>query len=103
MDTVFENTIRVFKAFCDERRLTILEMLREGEKCACVLLTKMNISQSTLSYHMKVLCDSGIVSSRQEGKWTHYRISDEGCTYAVEMLRALTATQTIDPNTKCCQ
>lgn len=103
MDAVFEDNIRVFKAFCDERRLAILEMLREGEKCACVLLAKMNISQSTLSYHMKVLCDSGIVSSRQEGKWTHYRISDEGCTCAVEMLRALTATQTTDQNTKCCQ
>jgi len=102
VETAYENNIRVFKAFCDERRLAILEMLREGEKCACVLLTNMHISQSTLSYHMKILCDSGIVSSRQDGKWTHYRISDTGCNDASEMLHALTAMQAADQNIKCC-
>ena len=55
---------KVFKAFCDENRLQILEMLRSGEKCACVLLENLQISQSTLSHHMKILCDSGIVASR---------------------------------------
>lgn len=102
MKAIYEDKVRVFKAFCDEGRLAILEMLREGEKCACILLEKMNISQSTLSYHMKVLCDSGIVTSRQGGKWTYYRISDEGSSYAVEMLQALTATHTTGQNTKCC-
>ena len=101
MTSSYEDSIRVFKAFCDERRLAILEMLREGEKCACILLAKMNISQSTLSYHMKVLCDSGIVASRQEGKWTHYRISDAGCNDAIEMLRLLTAAQTAAQSAKC--
>ena len=52
---------RVFKAFCDVNRLQILEQLRSGEKCSCVLLEKLQISQSTLSYHMKILCESGIV------------------------------------------
>jgi ArsR family transcriptional regulator len=89
MDTHKENA-RVFKAFCDENRLMILELLRSGEKCACVLLEKLDISQSTLSYHMKILCDSGIVDSRQEGKWTHYRISEQGSRYAEELLEELT-------------
>ena len=83
---------RVFKAFCDENRLQILEMLRSGEKCACVLLENLQISQSTLSHHMKILCDSGIVASRKDGKWTHYSISGEGSRRAAELLGILTAT-----------
>lgn len=81
---------RVFKAFCDENRLQILEMLRGGEKCACILLENLQISQSTLSHHMKILCDSGIVVSRKEGKWTHYSISEEGSQRAAELLAVLT-------------
>lgn len=81
---------RVFKAFCDENRLQILEMLRSGEKCACILLENLQISQSTLSHHMKILCDSGIVVSRKEGKWTHYSISEEGSKKAAELLKVLT-------------
>ena len=52
------------------KRLAILEELRGGEKCACVLQEPMELTQSGLSYHMKVLCESGLVESRQEGKWT---------------------------------
>lgn len=81
---------RVFKAFCDENRLQILEMLRGGEKCACILLENLQISQSTLSHHMKILCDSGIVISRKEGKWTYYSISKEGSQTAAERLQVLT-------------
>lgn len=82
---------RVFKAFCDENRLQILEMLRNGEKCACVLLENLQISQSTLSHHMKILCDSGIVASRKDGKWTHYSISEAGSRKAAELLLILTS------------
>jgi ArsR family transcriptional regulator len=102
LGTVHQDTAKVFKAFCDENRLMILELLRSGEKCACVLLEKLDIGQSTLSYHMKILCDAGVVDSRQEGKWTHYRISEKGSRYASELLKALT---TLDKNTEensCC-
>lgn len=81
---------KVFKAFCDENRLEILELLRSGEKCACVLIDKMNVGQSALSYHMKILCESGVVDSRQEGKWTHYRLSATGSQQAAELLTQLT-------------
>ena len=60
----------VFKAFCDENRIKILKLLVTGEKCACELNEKINISQPTMSHHMKILCDSGVVSGRREGKWT---------------------------------
>jgi len=49
------NHAQVFKAFCDENRLMILEMLHSGEKCACILLEKLEISQPTLSHHTKIL------------------------------------------------
>ncbi|MGC6176969.1 ArsR/SmtB family transcription factor [Lacrimispora sp. 38-1] len=85
-----EKNAKVFKAFCDEKRLMILELLRSGEKCACVLIDQMEIGQSALSYHMKILCDSGIVESRQEGKWTHYKISEQGSQEALLLLKAIT-------------
>ena len=82
MENKYEANSKVFKAFCDENRLMILEILQSGEKCACHLLKKINISQSTLSHHMKILCESGVVKNRKEGKWTYYSISNEGCEYA---------------------
>ena len=68
----------MFKAFADENRIQILELLRDGERCACRLLEEMKITQPTLSHHMKILCDSGVVVGRKEGKWMHYSISADG-------------------------
>ncbi|WP_343246948.1 metalloregulator ArsR/SmtB family transcription factor [Diplocloster hominis] len=93
---------KVFKAFCDEKRLMILELLRSGEKCACVLLDDLEIGQSGLSYHMKILCESGIVESRQEGKWTHYKISEQGSNEAMELLKAITTPYGTAEDTSCC-
>lgn len=76
----------IFKAFCDENRIKILQLLSDGEKCACKLLEAMNIAQPTLSHHMKTLLDSGIVDGRKEGKWMHYSISREGLEKAQEYL-----------------
>lgn len=90
----YDADAKVFKAFCDVNRLQILELLRDGEKCACVLLEHLQISQSTLSYHMKILCDSGIVKGRTEGKWTHYAISESGSRYALKLLQELTSIRT---------
>ena len=84
------DNAKVFKAFCDENRLQILELLQTGEKCACVLLENLKISQPTLSHHMKILCESGIVTGRKEGKWTHYSISGEGAEAAKILLLKLT-------------
>lgn len=92
----YDKDAKIFKAFCDEKRLAILELLRDGEKCACVLIDKMNIGQSALSYHMKILCESGIVTSRQEGKWTHYRISQTGSDMAIKRLVHITTPKSSD-------
>ena len=79
----------IFKAFCDENRIRILQLLQSGEKCACKLLEEMNITQPTLSHHMKILCDSGVVTARREGKWMHYSISEAGIECAQECLTSL--------------
>ena len=95
-----QENAKVFKAFCDPKRLAVLEQLRSGEKCACELLERLDMTQSGLSYHMKILCESGIVNSRQEGKWTHYRLSEPGKINAVDLLIRLTTAngvQTPDP------
>ena len=90
MDNNHLENAKVFKAFCDENRLVILTMLQSGEKCACVLLEKLKITQPTLSHHMKILVDSGIVAARKEGKWTYYSISADGCEKAAVLLKKLT-------------
>lgn len=93
MRSVYEQDAKVFKAFCDENRLKVLEKLRGGEKCACVLIENLGIGQSALSYHMKILVESGIVAARQEGKWTHYSISASGSARALELLTEMTSPQ----------
>ena len=102
MELTPEKNANVFKAFCDEKRLAILELLRSGEKCACVLIDQMEIGQSSLSYHMKILCESGIVESRQEGKWTHYKISEQGSKEAMLLLKAITTPNVTAEDVSCC-
>ena len=81
----------IFKAFCDENRIRILKMLRSGEKCACKMLDELNVTQPTLSHHMKILCDSGIVLGRKEGKWMYYSISSDGAKVAEDCIKELTS------------
>ena len=81
-----KKTAVIFKAFCDESRIRILQILKDGEKCACRLLEALNITQPTLSHHMKTLLDSGVVNGRKEGKWMYYSISEEGLKKAQEYL-----------------
>ncbi|NLH01729.1 MAG: winged helix-turn-helix transcriptional regulator [Clostridiales bacterium] len=101
MGTNHQDNARVFRALSDEKRLEIIELLRGGEKCACVLLRHMDIGQSGLSYHMKILCESGLVESRQEGKWTHYRLSESGREKALDLLRVLTTPDTEEGSDGC--
>ena len=68
----------ICKALGDSNRLQIVKMLSEGEKCGCKLLEAFDITQPTLSHHMKILCDCGLVNDRKEGKWHHYSINVEG-------------------------
>lgn len=100
MEQDYRAEARIFKAFCDENRLQILALLRSGEKCACKLLEALDISQPTLSHHAKILCDSGVVRGRKEGKWVHYSIDPEGARRAVMLLARQLKTDE-EPGLEC--
>ena len=102
MEPGYVQNAKVFKAFCDENRLKILEQLRSGEKCACMLIEDLGIGQSALSYHMKILVESGVVTARQEGKWTHYSISAAGSASAIERLGEITTPEEVQQETCSC-
>ncbi|MGN0247104.1 MAG: ArsR/SmtB family transcription factor [Lachnospiraceae bacterium] len=72
-----EEVANICKAMSDSNRLRIIEMLTQGEKCGCSLLEELQVTQPTLSHHMKVLSDCGLVSSYKDGKWQHYSINCE--------------------------
>jgi ArsR family transcriptional regulator len=65
----------ICRALGDSNRLHIVQMLSGGEKCACKLLEEFDITQPTLSHHMRVLCECGLVDVRKEGKWSHYTLN----------------------------
>lgn len=65
----------ICKALSDPNRLKIVRMLSDGEKCACKLLEAFEITQPTLSHHMKTLVECGLVNSRKDGKWSHYLLN----------------------------
>ena len=90
MMTDCKNVASVFKALGDENRIRILQMLHGGELCACKLLETLNITQPTLSHHMKILCDNGIVN---EGKWSHYSYSDNIDITLINMISSIFTSQ----------
>ena len=103
MENINLKIAQVFKAFCDETRLIVLSHLQEGEQCACVLLERVNVGQSTLSHHMKILVESGVITARKEGRWMYYSICRKGSENAVKLLKELTAVANNNEfNEECC-
>ena len=98
----YKDDVRLIKALADENRLGILELLQGGEKCGCVLLEELRITQPTLSHHMKILCDTGIVDSCKDGKWMHYSLSLEGSNTLREMVERYSIGETDYKNYKKC-
>ena len=72
----YEEKSVLFKALADPTRLEIIDLISCGELCACKILERFNFTQPTLSHHMKILCGSGLVTGRKEGKWTYYTLVD---------------------------
>lgn len=85
MNRDLKKTAKIFKAFSVAIRLEILDLLKNGEECACNLLEELDLTQSGLSYHMKILIESGIVTAREDGKWVYYTISEQGKQKIIEM------------------
>ena len=77
-----EKTALLFKALGDENRLRILKLVSQGED-----LCELDITQPTLSHHMKILKDAGLISARKQGRWMHYSISENAINKGVECLQ----------------
>ncbi len=75
MDINRTDLIKKFKALADETRLQIVELLVDGERCACKIQEKFDFTQPTLSYHMKILTDCGLVNGKREGAMMLYTLN----------------------------
>ena len=102
MDIDYAAYAKVFKALSDPKRLQIIDMLSNGELCACKILEAFSISQPTLSHHMKILCDAGIVQGRRDGKWVHYSLDPAGAERAKQLLAEQLAADGSCPREGCC-
>lgn len=80
----------ICKALSDANRLEIVQMLSDGEKCGCKLLEKFEITQPTLSHHMKILVECGLVNDCKEGKWHYYSLNCETLTEFKKFIGSLT-------------
>lgn len=96
-----EEVANLCKAMSDVNRLRIIEMLTSGEKCGCELLDELKVTQPTLSHHMRVLSECGLVDSYKEGKWHHYSINCDRFKAYKEYVAAISCCQT-DESTCCC-
>lgn len=96
--TTYETQAKLFKVLSDPNRLKILEILSCGERCACEIQAYFNFSQPTLSHHMKILVESGLVTSRKEGLWQYYNLNREK---AQGMTDSLTTLLSDTPDCPC--
>lgn len=82
------ETVSMLKALADINRLRIVKMLsKEEEMCGCKIHEAFGFSQPTLSHHMKVLCDCGLVKDIKDGKWHHYSLNRDRMEELVNVLR----------------
>ena len=83
-----DKMINICKALSDETRLLIVSKLKNtDELCACKLLELVECNQSTLSHHMKILVDSGLVNARKEWKWVYYSLNKEKTDELIKFLK----------------
>lgn len=74
----------MLKALADPIRLEVIHALAKGERCVCDLTTDLNLPQSKLSFHLRVLREAGLLADRQSGRWIYYRLQPD----ALEALEA---------------
>ncbi|MTI49160.1 MAG: winged helix-turn-helix transcriptional regulator [Firmicutes bacterium] len=86
-----DKQIEIFKALSDNNRLLILDMLSCGELCACDIMEGLDLTQPTISHHMKILQQAGLVNSRKNGKWVIYSIKKKTTDEIINFIRDLTS------------
>ena len=88
---MYKKFVPIYKALADETRLKIVDMLSCGEMCACDILEYFKISQPTLSYHLKILTECGLVKGRKDGSWMRYHLNEELVESLKEFWNQITA------------
>jgi ArsR family transcriptional regulator len=79
---------RFFKALGDNNRLRILALLGVREMCVCEVMIALGLTQPTASHHLRILENAGLVSSRREGKWVFYRLTDAELIAGIRRIHA---------------
>ena len=92
----------ICKALSDPNRLQVIQILTGGEQCACELLEQLQITQPTLSHHMKTLEDCGLVSSRRKGKWSHYSLNSDQWTAFRDYIESIRIAGERKDESGCC-
>jgi ArsR family transcriptional regulator len=87
MEKDYSSYALLMKALADETRVKIFDMLSQGELCACKILEEFKITQPTLSYHMKILTESGLVAGRRDGVWMKYSINSDNLEIIKEFFK----------------
>lgn len=95
-----KEVVKISKAMSDENRIHIIQNLTKGTKCACNLLDELQITQPTLSHHMKILTDCNLVTSRKDGKWQYYTINCEKFKEYKEFMNQISC---VDEECCCCK
>lgn len=96
------RSAQLFHALSDETRLSVIELLRGGERCVCELTAELDAAQSRLSFHLKVLKDAGLVHDRPDGRWTYYTLCHETLSEADSALDDLRQRAPGRPRAKKC-
>jgi ArsR family transcriptional regulator len=92
-----KSFIKVMKALSDPNRVRIVKLLEEGELCVCEIQELVGLAQSTVSKHLKILEDGGLVSSQKDGSWINYRLCEERYKYSADLLEHLRNWHLEDP------
>ena len=96
------RTAQLFHALSDEARLRVVDILLDGEHCVCDLMDHLDVGQSRLSYHLKVLKDAGLVSDRREGRWAYYTLQRDAIVEAERLLAVLRPRAGRSARATCC-
>lgn len=91
----------LLRALADPLRLQVIEALGEGERCVCELTAELELGQSKLSFHLKVLREAGLIDGRRQGRWMYYRLRPEAIHQLGQWLGDL-AGRCTTPAPPCC-
>ena len=97
----------IFHALSDETRLAVVQMLGDGERCVCDLQAALDVAQSRLSFHLKVLKEAGLVTDRKDGRWSYYPLVPDALTEAPDIVHTLASPRAAEHHTltvlgRCC-